>query len=300
MAVKIYGSNRIDLDGNNETFSIRATTDDELNFYKGANTKLMGIDASGIGFLQKETDPIATKNGQIYWNTTSGLKVWDGSYWIDISEPLDPTISNAAYVRLGFNNNGNNSGTSNMQTTVTPSGSYSYTTSSKTGTHALDFGETSTGYVDIQTQSTSTTFSMGGWFYITRANPSNRTYIVDFRTSDTGAGYWLFDNLDSMTVYRHNGEEVFSHTVPTNQWVHWVLTSNGSSNFKFYENGSLVRTGSTYSDNLSTTVTLGTYHGVRGGSGEHFMQGKVDNFFLALTEYNAYQISRIYNSQVSY
>jgi len=47
MAVKIYGSNRIDLDGNNETFSIRATTDDELNFYKGANTKLMGIDASG-------------------------------------------------------------------------------------------------------------------------------------------------------------------------------------------------------------------------------------------------------------
>ena len=48
MAVKIYGSNRIDLDGNNETFSIRATTDDELNFYKGASTKLMGIDASGF------------------------------------------------------------------------------------------------------------------------------------------------------------------------------------------------------------------------------------------------------------
>jgi len=48
MAVKIYGSNRIDLDGNNETFSIRATTDDELNFYKGANTKLMGMDASGF------------------------------------------------------------------------------------------------------------------------------------------------------------------------------------------------------------------------------------------------------------
>jgi len=48
MAVKIYGSNRIDLDGNNETFSIRATADDELNFYKGASTKLMGMDASGF------------------------------------------------------------------------------------------------------------------------------------------------------------------------------------------------------------------------------------------------------------
>jgi len=48
MAVKIYGSNRIDLDGNNETFSIRATADDELNFYKGESTKLMGIDASGF------------------------------------------------------------------------------------------------------------------------------------------------------------------------------------------------------------------------------------------------------------
>ena len=48
MTVKIYGSNRIDLDGNNETFSIRATADDELNFYKGASTKLMGMDASGF------------------------------------------------------------------------------------------------------------------------------------------------------------------------------------------------------------------------------------------------------------
>lgn len=103
-----------------------------------------------------------------------------------------------------------------------------------------------------------------------------------------------------MTIHRHDAEEVFSHTVPTNQWVHWVLTSNGNSNFKFYENGALVRTGSTYSDNLSTTVTLGTYYGERGGSGNYFMQGRVDNFFLALTEYNAYQISRIYNSQVVY
>ena len=48
MAVKIYGSNRIDLEGNNETFSIRATADDELNFYKGESTKLMGMDASGM------------------------------------------------------------------------------------------------------------------------------------------------------------------------------------------------------------------------------------------------------------
>jgi len=201
---------------------------------------------------------------------------------------------------LGFNNSGSNSGTTTTQTTVTPSGSYSYSTNSKIGTHALDFGQNSTGYVDIQTQSTSTTFSMGGWFYITRANPSGRTYIVDFRTSDSNAGYWLFDNLGSMTVKRHDTEETWSHTVPTNQWFHWALTSNGSSNFKFYENGSLVRTGSTYSDNLSTTVTLGTYFGARGGSGHYFMQGKVDNFFLALSEYNATEIQEIYNSQVDY
>ena len=58
MAVKIYGSNRIDLDGNNETFSIRATTDDELNFYKGASTKLMGIDASG--FESKPNIPLCS------------------------------------------------------------------------------------------------------------------------------------------------------------------------------------------------------------------------------------------------
>jgi len=70
MAVKIYGSNRIDLDGNNETFSIRATTDDELNFYKGASTKLMGIDASGFeskpnipAFFAKRTDITSFSSG---------------------------------------------------------------------------------------------------------------------------------------------------------------------------------------------------------------------------------------------
>ena len=94
MAVKIYGSNRIDLDGNNETFSIRATADDELNFYKGANTKLMGIDASGFeskpnlpGFhVSNTTNPVTntftgTDNTLLHfdyvnrndgnWNTTS-------------------------------------------------------------------------------------------------------------------------------------------------------------------------------------------------------------------------------------
>ena len=72
MAVKIYGSNRIDLDGNNETFSIRATADDELNFYKGASTKLMGMDASGFeskpnlpAFLAQAVQSDTTYNDQV-------------------------------------------------------------------------------------------------------------------------------------------------------------------------------------------------------------------------------------------
>ena len=276
--------------GNNATgrTTYLKVDDDEINVEKQ------------FGFVGLSADPTATRAGQVYWNTSDNiLRVYDGTQWGNISEPFDPTTNNA-YVRLGFNNSGANSGTTTTQTTVSPSGSYSYTTNSKIGSHAIDFGTASTGYVDIQTQSTSTTFSMGGWFYITRANPAGRTYIVDFRTSDSNAGYWLFDNLGSMTVKRHDAEETWSHTVPTNQWVHWVLTSNGSSNFKFYQNGSLIRTGSTYSDNLSTTVTLATYFGARGGSGNYFLQGRVDNFFLALSEYNATEVSQIYNSQTDY
>ena len=78
MAVKIYGSNRIDLDGNNETFSIRATADDELNFYKGASTKLMGIDASG--FESKPYRPMCSvsyTNGDI--STTGAVIVFNNA-----------------------------------------------------------------------------------------------------------------------------------------------------------------------------------------------------------------------------
>jgi len=226
--------------------------------------------------------------------------IYEGGVWVpkNVGSPSDPT-TNHAEIRLGFNNNGNNSGTSTL-TSVTPSGTYSYTTSNKTGTHAIDFGQSQNGYVNIQTASTSRTYSMGGWFYITRGNTNVRSYIVDFRGADQTAGYWLFDNLNSMTILGHDGEDVFSHTVPTNQWVHWVLTSDGSSNMKFYENGALVRTSSKYSAKLSTTVVLGTYNGNRSSSGTYYLNGKVDNFFLALSEYNSDQVQAIYNSQEVY
>ena len=252
-----------------------------------------------FGFARLSSDPVGKRSGQVYYNTTDNiLRYFDGSQWSNINKEPDPTTGNAFY-RSGFNNNFTNSGTGSQ--TGSGSGSYSFTTSSKIGTHALDFGTNQSGYADFGSCPSTNNYTVGGWFYIYRGNTVGRTYIVDFRTGNSSNSYWLFDNLNSMTIKMSSSETIFSHTIPTNQWVHWVYVSDFTNNStKFYENGTLVHSGNSYGDTIGGTATLGTYFGARGGSGHYFMNGKVDNFFITQTSYTEAEITALYNSQVDY
>ena len=145
MAVKIYGSNRIDLDGNNETFSIRATADDELNFYKGANTKLMGMDASGF-----ESKPNLPK----FWAYRSG----NGNDYSTTNLSCD-----VAEVNIGGHYN-----TSNFQFTAPVDGIYFFTV------HAMN-DQSNNGYSTVYFRKNGTIYH---YFHIVNNHPSSATTNV--------------------------------------------------------------------------------------------------------------------------
>lgn len=214
---------------------------------------------------------------------------------------LDATID--ATHKFGFDSSANNSGTQGG--IIDLQGSYSYSTNAKIGSRSLDFGEAQTGYGNINgvNANNNGTASMGAWFYITRHNTAIRTYLVDFRAAATGAGYWLIDGNNTMTILRNSSVEwIFPFIPKFNQWEHLsIVGDNASNTISLYRNGVLFnRDQGSNLRFLSTTLVLGTYYNARGGSGQYFLNGKVDNFFLSNRAYSDGEIYRIYSAGVKY
>ena len=214
---------------------------------------------------------------------------------------LDATID--ATHKFGFDSSANNSGTQGGILDL--QGSWSYSTTAKIGSHSLNFAEAQTGYGNINgvNANSNGTASMGAWFYITRHNSSQRSYIVDFRGSNGGAGYWLIDNDNTMTILRNNSAEWrFSFYPKFNEWEHLAIVGDNASNtISVYRNGVLFNKDSGVNFRfLSSVLVLGTYFNARGSSGQYFLNGKVDNFFLSNRAYDAGEIQRIYRSGVKY
>jgi hypothetical protein len=216
----------------------------------------------------------------------------------------DPTFYNAAF-RYGFDDHTSCSGSSGQ--VAFPSGSFNYAGETPFGRKSLNFGETSTGYVDIQgtggNNGSNACFSTGFWVRMTRHNPAGRTYLMDARTSNSSAGYWIIDAADTMTVVKNDNAEItFPFTPQFYVWEHIVLVSDPAQlNFRVYRNGKLyyIHHGN-FCDHLSTTCTYGTYFGARGGSGNYFLQGSIKNLFLSYAAYNDRHVQAIYNNRNPY
>lgn len=160
--------------------------------------------------------------------------------------------------------------------TVSSSGSSpTFTSSGKHGGGA--FFDGSNDAMQISGVS-STTFSACFWTKPVQHNPAGRSYILDSR-SGGGSGYWLYDTGDTMTIWTTSGEYRFNFKPDWNSWQHWCLTGDGSKS-RFYVNGVLF-TSAPNPPKCENQLTLGTYYGVYGGSGQYFMHATIDDFYLS-------------------
>lgn len=216
----------------------------------------------------------------------------------------DPTFYNAAN-RYGFDDHTSCSGSTGQ--VAFPSGTWNYSSDTPFGRKSLNFGESNTGYVDIQgtggNNGSNACFTTGFWVKLTRHNTSGRTYLMDARTSNSSAGYWIIDSNDTMTVLKSdNTESTFSYVPQFYVWEHIVLVSDPAQlNYRVYRNGKLYHyEHGYYCDHLSTTITYATYFGARGGSGNYFLQGSIKNLFLSYAAYNDRHVQAIYNNRNSY
>jgi len=207
---------------------------------------------------------------------------------------LLPTVTD----RWGFESNSLVS-TGTSGSTITNSGA-TFSATAKTGTVALNF-DGSNDYAQFNGGSSTTNISIAFWIYWRGHNGQGRSYLVDFRGSNGGAGYWLIDSNNTMT-YSINGatERTFSFTPTNNTWEHYALVAIDGGVSKIYRNGTVVDSASSTGATVDGTMVIGTYSGARGSSGQYFMNAIIDNFVFHRGALSSTDITTFYTSSSTF
>lgn len=267
------------------------------NIIVGTAKPQRGIELSKFVTAGRPANPTA---GLMIYNTEDEMvEVFDGTEWLQVGVPPEPPLPPVPtlYNKWGFNNVATSSGTAATTATITGA---TYTTTSKSGSHALSF-DGSNDYARFACPNAANTWSVGFWIYWRGHNPSGRSYLVDFRPSGEGNAYWLLDSNNTMTYLQANGSErTISFTPSANAWEHYALVSNDGGVAKIYRNGSLIDTGTQNGDTVNGEANLGTYYGARGNTGNYFMNAIIDQFFFDTTALSSTQIAAIYANTDSY
>lgn len=164
------------------------------------------------------------------------------------------------------------------------------------------------GHIELtDTGLDTTTFSIGGWLYLT--GRTDWATITNKETSNVNRNWWiglspsggyLGSTQYNLQFLAGNGTtadvfNVYSSTVlALNTWYHFTITHSGTEN-KIYINGALENT-QTYTGTVSTagnTIRLGGYNG---DSGSLRHAGYLDEIFYTNAILSSTQIASLYNA----
>jgi len=96
------------------------------------------------------------------------------------------------------------------------------------------------------------------WVYVRGSNGNNRFYCTNNNTSSLDA----YLNSSGYTVYFHGGGVGTTSTIPTNQWVHFLVTYNSGTISVYFNGVSQSLTGTTTGYNITnsaSTLYIGRY-----------------------------------------
>lgn len=157
-------------------------------------------------------------------------------------------------------------------------------------------------YMDVVARLvTGSTYTVSVWTYMDAGNPAGRSYPVDGHSAG-GNWYLLVDSVDSVHLGTCASEWNMAQGASIQgAWVHHVWRANGST-MTYTRNGTsginVVQAGGGTCTPNDSPVVLGTYGGVRGGSGQYFYNGKIAEYAVwngvALSDS---QVNAIYNAK---
>ena len=161
---------------------------------------------------------------------------------------------------------------------------------------ALEFNNTNS-YVDLQNPlDIKKEFSFSGWFYIESKPtiPWISLFMKENYSKGFGVMYHCEDNI--IRVYDNQqslGIHSIKHTLPSQKWLHFVLTYDGSK-IKLYLDKKLISTFN-YSSNLTDETNF--YIGMsknNTNTGVYFWSGKIDDIKVYNQPINDSMISEIF------
>lgn len=99
-------------------------------------------------------------------------------------------------------------------------------------------------------------------------------------------------------TYSINGasERGFAFTPTNNIWEHYALVASDGGVSKIYRNGTVVESVSSTGSTINGNLVIGTYSGVRGASGNYFMNAIIDNYVFHRGALTSTQITELYTS----
>jgi hypothetical protein len=246
-----------------------------------------------IGLPVGTSDPSSPSAGEIYFNSsTNKIRQYNGTAWADFTSSTG--LSFSVTDKWGFESNSLIS-TGTSASSITSIGP-SFSSTSKTGSVALSF-DGSNDYATFPGGASTTIITIAFWIYWRGHNPSGRTYLTDFRATNSNAGYWLLDNNNTMTFsINGNVESTHSFTPNANVWEHYAFVSSSGGSARIYRNGSEIITVASSGATINGNIAIGTFSGVLGGSGNYFMNAIIDNFVFNRGALTSAQISELYTS----
>ena len=140
-------------------------------------------------------------------------------------------------------------------------------------------------------------FTIGGWFYLDDTNLDARPLYkeVDWMWEiDQTTGRLKFNVFDTAWTAYDSG-----YTPPTGQWLHIVVTYDGSSanKVRFYVNGALSSSVDTTTDNISTGGNMLIGVAVNTSASQHF-NGMIDEVMYFNRSLSAGEVNALYETSV--
>lgn len=137
-------------------------------------------------------------------------------------------------------------------------------------------------------------FSISVWAYATGTNSGNNTLVdLGSYTANTGFGVYLNGSNRVSLRIRQDFDHYVGPTLPTNEWMHVVITYDGVNTARYYTNGTLFATETTRTT-LPTAAATVRFGRREAASTERFI-GRIDECQIYNTALSATTITLLWN-----
>ena len=212
-------------------------------------------------------------------------------------------LNNGLVAYYSFNGNANDeSGNGNNGTVI---GATLTTDRLGNSNSAYYFNGSSSSYIDLginpNLDRSNTSFSINTWINADLlSGPSTRAITSNRNMSNEGVMFGTTSsNGLTLTTGSPNSAGTNQQLLNTNQWYNVCITFDNLNNItKFYIDGSLVETTSTFLASLLILPSPPTHHAIGkefSNSSNYYWKGKIDDMFLHNRVLTANEIQDIYN-----